>query len=104
MHAAIETWRKTMQDMDSQVDALANIVGGHEGPLIDAVWTMQTEYTSAVAANVGDTDGNLSWWALEVKYGLHANRLTVKLPRGRARRVRTVADLVRLILADRKAS
>ena len=64
---ALEALRATCQAVDAQLDALGALVG-LDGPLVDAVWRMQSAYIDAVAREVGDPAGWVSWW-VETEWG-----------------------------------
>ena len=65
---ALEALRVTCQAVDAQLDALGALVG-LDGPLVDAVWRMQSAYVAAVAREVGDPAGWVSWWVYETEWG-----------------------------------
>lgn len=65
---ALEALRATCQAVDAQLDALGTLVG-LDGPLVDAVWRMQSAYIAAVAREVGDPGPWVDWWALEAAWG-----------------------------------
>lgn len=65
---ALEALKVTCQAVDAQVDALGALVG-LDGPFMDAVWQMQSAYIAAVAREVGDPAGWVSWWVYETEFG-----------------------------------
>lgn len=73
---ALEVLKVTCQAVDAQLDALGALVG-LDGPLAEAVWRMQSAYVAAVAREVGDPAGWVSWWVYETEWGGRALVATV---------------------------
>ena len=68
--ARINRWVEDHSRMEAQMQALKAVVGMLSGcPLFHAVWDMFDSYTEAVAANVGDTQKWLDWYAWENDMG-----------------------------------
>ena len=73
----LELWQSVISRVDAQIEALSDVVGEVDGPLVAAIQDLQDAYTGLVANNVGCSqwpDGcdyltDLHWYRIECGLG-----------------------------------
>jgi hypothetical protein len=82
--------------LDYEWDRLIKVVGTHDMPLFEASWAVFDSYVEAIAREIGDEGGWLSWYIHENKCGLVG--LSASPGAGvKTKPIRTIAGLVKLI-------
>lgn len=98
----LQAWARRNAELEAQMDALAAIFGrSFDGPLFDAVWGTWNDYTRALSRIVGDDEDWLGWFESECDMGKRPQVVTSA--GGRTIKVRTVAQLARVIEFNRSA-
>ena len=96
--AMLTQWHEHSMSLQAKFRDVNGLFGNHaEAPLEDAVFKMFDSYTEALSKLVGDDNGWLAWFMWENEggaLGMKAKPGTGK----RERSIRTVSDLVRLLM------
>jgi len=92
----LDEWRRIIVESDALLHALSKVVGAHDCPLRDNIYTIQCAYTRTLAPLVGDEHGWLEWYAFDNEMGKRG--LTARPKAGKAlRRIITTKQLLDLI-------
>lgn len=68
--AILRPWHERTVELQRQWDALEALTGIRaDNPFANSIWLMHEAYTLAIAAQVGDAGGWLSWWHYECDLG-----------------------------------
>ena len=93
-------WVAHHDKIDKMMDGIKASIGlDPDGPLFDSVWGMFDSYTNALAAQIGDAADWLSWFYMENEMGAKGHAAGYD---GKPRKIKTLADLYRLIAESRK--
>jgi hypothetical protein len=66
---ALQVWEQVTKAVDKQLADFEKLFGFVESPFTDAIFRMQSEYTDAVAKNVGDASDWLNWYQFDNDMG-----------------------------------
>ena len=95
---AIHRFHERATDATDVLDRVGEVLGlASESPLYDAMWALIGGYIEALGA-AHSIDGWLEWWWSECQLG--KNPLKAGLPGKELRVIKTVDDLVQLVLED----
>lgn len=96
--ARLEKWAATLAEFDRQIDAFSALTRAEtDSPLMDSLHRMEAAYTDAVAEQVGDADGWLTWFRWECDMGLRPMASNAR-PGAPMVKVRTVKQLARMVV------
>lgn len=96
--ARLEKWAATLAEFDRKMDAFCALTRAEtNSPLMDSLHRMESAYTDAVAEQVGDADGWLTWFRWECDMGLRPMAANARLGTPMVK-VRTVKQLARLVV------
>ena len=91
---ALQVWEQVTKAVDKQFGDFEKLFGFVESPFTDALFRMQSEYTEAVAKNVGDDSDWLNWYQFENAMGAKGYEAGIV---GDMREIKTLEDLLWLI-------
>lgn len=91
----LTAWQDSQRNLHARMTELADLTGGCDGPLFDAVWDVANQYTLTLAIMLRDDSDWLTWYADENDYGRKGHE--IQSIGGRKMRVRTVRQLAKLI-------
>ena len=91
---ALQVWEQVTKAVDTQLDDFEKLFGFVESPFTDALFRMQSEYTEAVAKNVGDASDWLNWYQFDNDMGAKGYEAGIV---GDMREIKTLEDLLWLI-------
>jgi hypothetical protein len=92
----LQEWAKRHEALRAQMDALQAALGNAvDGPLGIAVWNVADAYTNTLSALIGDRLLWLDWYATQNDMGRAG--LTISVSGSRARKVRNLRQLARVV-------
>jgi len=91
---AMQVWEQVTKAVDKQFGDFEKLFGFVESPFTDALFRMQSEYTEAVAKNVGDASDWLNWYQFDNDMGAKGYEAGIE---GGTREIKTLEDLLWLI-------
>ncbi len=95
--AILRPWHERTVELQRQWDALEALTGIRaDHPFANSIWLMHEAYTLAIAAQVGDDGGWLSWWHYECELGKTPKEASRK-PGAKPMRVSTLERLATVI-------
>jgi len=95
--AILRPWHERTVDLQRQWDAFEALTGARtDHPFANSIWLMHEAYTRAIAAQIGDDAGWLSWWHYECNLG-KTPKDAYRLLGTRAQRVSTLERLATVI-------
>lgn len=98
--ALLANWAAHHDKLDKMMDGVKSSIGlDPNGPLFDSVWSLFDSYTNALAAQIGDHGDWLPWFYMENDMGAKGHAAGYD---GKPRKIKTLADLYRLIAESRK--
>lgn len=95
----LAAWAATLAEFDRQIEAFCELTTAQpDSPLLESIHRLEEAYTRAVAEQVGDADGWLSWFRWECDMGLKPLDASARAG-APMRKVRTVKHLARMVVA-----
>ena len=93
-------WARHHAAVEKLMDGITETIGlDPNGPMFDTVWRLFDAYTGTLAVEVGDFCGWLEWYRDECEMGKRGLTITTN---GKAKRIKTLANLCTVILDERK--
>lgn len=98
--ALLDAWQKHHAATNKMMDGIQQCIGmDPNGPLFEIVWRLFDAYTDALAAQLGDFCGWLSWYFMENDFG--ANGMAAGYD-GKTKAIKKPEHLYSLIAESRK--
>lgn len=91
---ALQVWEQVTKAVDKQLYDFEKLFGVIDAPFTDAIYRMQSEYTDAVAKNVGDASDWLNWYQFDNNMG---EKCSAAGNGDNMREIKTLEDLLWLI-------
>lgn len=94
---ALVEWADRINEIDAMFEAMKVVTGGNpDSPLWSAIFQMQTAYTKAISAQIGDKAEWLEWYCHDCHMGKKPLGVSNTLG-GRTIKVKTLHDLACVI-------
>lgn len=93
--AWLNAWQKRIEETEAMLNRVSDVIGLRpESPVLQAIWSLETDYTKSVAALVGGQYESLFWFWMENGMGRESFEAG---PNGKTRKIKTIKDLLWLI-------
>lgn len=97
----LKAWQQVQTAADAGIEPYYALFGCMDAPIVESFYRLAAAHTEVVARLVGNVDGWLNWYQYDNVMGAMAYEAST--PKGKIRKVRTLAHLADLIIESRAA-